>query len=245
MKFDRIALVLGFVVDSFAIISIVMAIKISNVSINLPGYISPGLAFTIWLIAGYTYLGLLHRYWENYDEFSKNSFGNFIFVELAFHFKKPLLLFPGFILVVLLFWISSSSESRDIYNLLLGVFLIIIFFIMIIARILAADSNKNQEEVTQEHKDKINANWDFLKERITLKLEKNQWLKISDFDEVTDIWEIPTDTMHYAFSKYAFEYPEDVEYCYLYRNEDNKPVGFGRVLVNIDSINEDLYWYSS
>lgn len=238
-KFDKIALILGFVVDTIAIVSIVLALKISETSIKLPTYISRGLAFTIWLIAGYIYLSFLHKFWENNEAFSKKPFGYFVFRELIHQFRKPALLFPGFVLIILLFGIVSAVDNNEGMIVIVGMVLLIILFGS--SDVYRAKTNK---EINQGYKDKIDNEWEFLSERIAQKLKRQQWLDVSDLRDVSDVWEIPYSAMSYAFSKYAYDHPKEVEHGYVYHNKDNV-LATERVLINLDMLNKELYWHSS
>jgi hypothetical protein len=60
-KATWVAVTLGFIVDTIAIVHIVLAIRITQVDY---GVISSGTAFGIWLIAGFMYLSFLKAYWE-------------------------------------------------------------------------------------------------------------------------------------------------------------------------------------
>src|ERR1700752_3730925 len=196
-KFDRIALVIGFVVDTITLVSIILAIKISEISIKLPAYISPGLAFSIWLLAIYTYFGLLHRFWENNEEFSSNSFSYFVFRRLIFGFQKPIMLFPGFILIILLFWIALAVDDNGTTAGVLGVFLFVAFMMSAFVMAMAAGET-DDEIVTEEHKSKVDESWKFLDERIAQKLTRHQWLTIFDLNEIAKLWGIPTSAMNHA-----------------------------------------------
>ena len=244
LKFDKVALILGFIVDTITISSILLVIKIPEVSINLSPIISPGLALALWVITGYIYLVLLHRYWESKDEFSNRTFGVFLSEDLIFKFKNPILLFPWLILIVILFWIAFAFDPSGGLAGGLGAILFIIFFVSFFAYAMSTDDD--EEPVTEEEKGEIDKNWDFLIERINLKLKRNQWLTIHDLGEIADIWEISTSAMNYALTKYAFEFPEDVEYGYVHRREDDALIS-GRmpVLINLEMINDERYWYST
>jgi hypothetical protein len=243
-KFDKAALILGFVVDSITIISILFAINVSQITINLQSFISPGLAFSIWVISAYTYLALLHRYWENSEEFSKNSFSYFLFTDLLFHFKRPFFHFPTLVLVILLFWIAYVADKSGGLAGGLGALLFIVGFVTFMAFAMSAD--QNDEPITEEDKEKINTNWEFLKERIELKLSRNQWLAVNDLTEIAEVWQIPITTMGNALSKYAFECPDNVEYGYVYRRKDDELIsGREPVLINLDEINRKRYYYST
>jgi len=53
-QFDQIARIIGFIVDVITLLSILFALKLNR--IDLPSFITPGLALGIWFIASYTYL---------------------------------------------------------------------------------------------------------------------------------------------------------------------------------------------
>jgi hypothetical protein len=55
LQFDKFALILGFVVDSITLVSILLAVSLSG-TVALASFITPVLAFAIWLLAVYTYV---------------------------------------------------------------------------------------------------------------------------------------------------------------------------------------------
>ena len=164
--------------------------------------------------------------------------------DLLFHFKKPILLFPLLVLVILLFWIAFAIDGSGGLAGGLGVLLFIIGFVTFFA--VGMEVETSEESVTKEEKETVDKNWEFLRGRIKLKLTRNQWLNDSDLGEIAEIWEISLNAMNYALAKYAFESPKEVEYGYVYRKKDNELIsGRNPVLINLESIDEKHYWYSS
>jgi len=119
-QFDKLALVLGFVVDSITLTSILLAISLPGGSFTLATFITPGLAFAIWLLMLYTYFAYLHYYWEKNltEQNLADKFSLFLVNDLLFQFRKPLLLFPAIILIIALFWIAVSADKS--YGLVLN-----------------------------------------------------------------------------------------------------------------------------
>jgi hypothetical protein len=245
-QFDRVATIVGFTVDCITIISILLALKIdSEINIYLPRFITPELAFGIWVIATYTYFAFLHAHWEknrsekNYEE----TFGKFVVKDLIWHFHRPMMLFPLLVLLIILVWIVASSQTLLIVAGVIGFILFISIFTYAAMEAGTPISNK---EIDKETKIVIDKNWDYLKKRIKIELTGYQWLDINRLTDVADLLEIDVSAISYAFARYAFENPSRVKYGYVYQRSDyEKVTGIERVLVNIEELDDEEYYFGS
>jgi hypothetical protein len=245
-RFEKIATLTGFVVDCFTIISIIFALKLNEeINIYLPKFVTPELAFGIWVVATYTYFGFLHTHWErnrsdnNYYE----TFGKFIVKDLFQQFRKPALLFPFVVLLVILAGIIANSETLKIVATVIGVLLFIGFSAFGMASLSEAENNP---VVDKKQKIEIDKNWDYLKKRIKIELSGYQWINISRLSDVAELLEIDVSAISYAYAKYAYENPSKVKYGYVHSHEDTESVtGTNKVLVNIELLDNEKYYFVS
>ncbi len=120
LQFENIATVLGFIVDTITLASIILALNSQNAS-SLPPIITPGLALGIWCLAAYTYIALLHSYWEKQMSVKgySDTFGMFLLNDLMLRFRNPFALLPAVVLIITLLGIAGADKSGWIGGILL------------------------------------------------------------------------------------------------------------------------------
>lgn len=236
-RFDKFALLLGFIVDSITLGSILLALQ-SGVNLYT-GLITPTLAIVVWSLAAYIYFAYLHHYWEGNQEarYLADSFGVFLVYDLIFTFRFPLLLFPGVILFIFMVWIAFVADKSYFLAVPLGFGLIFGIAWLFAARDTFADQVSNSRS-----KRRVDQNWTELKMGIKGKLSKYQWVGANDFSEWEEVWHISQESVKYALARYALENPAQTEYARVYSIETNKPVVLDRVLINLQNFRNDKYY---
>lgn len=247
--------IIGFIADITAIVSVVLAIKLPNVGNPLSALLTPWSCIVLWCFAVYTFICILHNYWERtqYKNIWSSGFGLFIVGDLVFKFRKPVLLFPFLILIALLIYIASlfGSEAAIVTT---GILVFII--IMVLATI--SDNLENhyidpRETLTEQSKlDQyrtiVDSNWDEFKTMIEGKLSNKQWLSVSDFNEVMLLKGIESKALLFAFLRYAAEHPDKTHFGSIYKKPNpprkRKSLITKDALVNIHKIDSEEYLLS-
>ena len=238
LQFDKFALILGFVVDSITLVSILLAVSLSG-TVGLASFITPVLAFVIWLLAVYTYVAYLHHHWEtNLVQGLEDKFSMFLVNDLLLRFRKPLLLFPAVVSVITLLWIAASADKSGSLVITLGMACFLGFAFLLAHRMTYGSTTSDGEL-----KHKIEDKWSHLKKRIKVELSRKQWVSPYDLSDFAEVWGVPLKAMAYALAKYAVEYPNQTKYGRVYRLEDDQPVsGLENVLVNLENFEYDKYY---
>ena len=107
---ERPALILGFILDSAAIIK--WLFSISYPDSNLSSSTSLGVGFILWIILTYIYFCYLNLHWNNKKDKKKYSddFISFLTDDLLLDFCEPFLLLPGLITIIFLVLIVISAD---------------------------------------------------------------------------------------------------------------------------------------
>jgi hypothetical protein len=80
--------------------------------------------------------------------------------------------------------------------------------------------------------DDVEDDWSKWEERITVELERSNWVVVSDLQDMADLFRVSADDLEYVFAKYASIHPGDVRYGYLY---DSSGLWYeNKVLVNAE-----------
>jgi len=238
--FDKIALMIGFIVDTITLISILLSFQLSNGDLFLPTFVTPWFALGLWALGEYIYLSLLHSYWQkNIDGKSlQPTFGGFLINDLVLGFHNPVLSFLGLISAIVLIWIAFYEPVIAILAGVLGVFV----FTAIFAQFMVSTTSL---KISSKGKQKINANWEYIKKRIKERLSRKQWVSYLDLDDIATLWDIEIDDMVYALAKYATENPSSSTFGEVFRREDQELAsGTYSVLINLKNINRENYYYT-
>ena len=102
--------IIGLIVDLIAITQIIaFTLNRSTNSSYLSVFIRPSVGVVIWGLAFFVYLAFLHLYWENHnaDKNFSSKFFWFLVNDLVLKFKKPFLLLPVIIWVIVGFPLLS------------------------------------------------------------------------------------------------------------------------------------------
>jgi hypothetical protein len=246
-KFDNVALIVGFTVDIITLTSIVFSLRISNISENLPTFISPALATCLWILAVYLYFAYLHSYWENHQSDNKYSdkFSRFLAGDLLVSFRNPLLLLPGIIALISLFWIASTESSGVYFGLVIMLTIILGIPLLITAFFFVKETSVNpskEASIPKEFKERVNQEWEFLSSHINEYLTTQMWVNANDLSTIAAIWEVPEYYMNYVLAQFALKNYKKTRYGYLYSRTKNFPVYLGgKVLINLEAIDYDEY----
>ena len=234
--FTRLATIIGFIVDIITIVSILLAIRVSEESLTImfSGIpITPELAFSIWVLATFTYFGILHSIWERIEKSAngKGSFWNFLWKDLIVRFERPFLLLPIIVLILLLFWISAEIA--------IGIIIIGTIFIISLGVPFGMDLNDEKERA----KKLIDENWADIELRINLELDRQLWIGFSRLSDLATIWNFSDKFMDYALIKYAVANSDKAVYGHIYETRENEPITNSKVLICLEKLEENGTYY--
>jgi hypothetical protein len=243
-KFFTFALVIGFVVDTITLISILLSLRLNNGIFVLPTFINHWLAFSVWVLGFYLYLALLHSYWQK-NVVSKNfqqTLGGFLIRNLILEFCSPFLSLLGLVSLITLVWIASFEQGIATVLIVILVFGGYITFITFFVK---GMTSTHEVKIDDDLKQKIDGNWEFVKKRIKNKLSRKQWISFLDLEDIAILWNIDVDDMVYALAKYASENPTGTTLGKIHLREDGETIsGDCSVLVNIKNFNHEKYYYT-
>lgn len=208
LKFDKFALVIGFIVDSITIASIIGIIKAQDSQIHLSRIITPGVAFGIWVLAFYLCIAIFHKHWKKEKAIRKyeDTFRLFLINDLIWRFRKPFLLLPIIILIILICGIVSIS----------GVFALPILVVFILACSITLILTKEDclsNSSLDTGKEIINGKWEVIKKRIEMELAVQIYSVSADnIKDLCPIWNISKKNLKDALIRYAAENIDAVYY---------------------------------
>ena len=241
-SFDKLALILGFIVDSITLASILLAIDFKGSQLALPNFITPGLAFVVWLLAVYTYIAFLHSYWSSHkaEKDLAETFAGFLGGDLILRFRSPWLLFPGLVSVVSLGWIIFTANP-DLLDCALAAMVLLLLASGVLAwkslRLFLADTSGTG------FKNRVENEWSFLEEQIQHRLAERPLVTYLDLEEIAEVWGVDCEKMGYVLAKYAVEHPDTTRYSLLRRRDTGESVSSVRLLINLQSMNRDEYFW--
>ena len=232
--FSSSALIVGFLVDIIAIVSILFALDFHEDSIRLillNVELNRSFAMGIWLLAFYVYIAWLHDFWKKSiaPNQAKYIFKHFLLLDLVQKFAYPWHLLPGLILCLLLIWILGFGGI--IVFCLIGAFLSFIIYI-------------NKNDLRDINKYTIDFKWREFEERIELELSRNNWLANNRLDDLRQIWEVSSAAIDYGLNKYAYLYPSRASYVFLYDQKSGSLVDEQKVLVNLSTLDMEHYSFN-
>lgn len=247
LKFDKVASIIGFVVDTITIISILFTLRLpKSEDVSIPTFITPWLALGIWFISFYVYLSILHSYWEKHQEKMNYHlrFHKFLMLNLTIQFRQPFLLLPGIVLFILLLFIIFQESL-----IALGIIFVIVLIVSAITYI--TTYGFEMEETKEETENnwimiKINDEWDQLEKRITLELGRNRWIDPYDLADIARIWQIRIEHLDFAMAKYATQHPDKSKYGFVCESGTGKVIsGQKPVLINMVDFPTNKFYASS
>ena len=229
-SFAMVATILGFIVDSIAIVTILIATSLDE---ETPAFISPDLALGILVLAAFSYFGWLHSYWlENREKYNA-YFSLFVIRDLMLDFQSPKHLFPLATLIVMFGLITFPTVGRNEASLLgaIGFFGGIGIFLGIIALVIYKVSEVEEKSTKSKGKDKqekyntfksvVDENWEFWEKRIEIELRDVLWISKYSFQDLMITEEITGEGINYILAKYAKLHRDKTEYGSVFSREDD------------------------
>ncbi|MGF1571063.1 MAG: hypothetical protein ACFCVD_23800 [Nodosilinea sp.] len=227
---------LGFIADIIAISSINISLK-ANGSENLPGFINPGSAFVIWILAFYTYICFLNNYWKKHRE-SKGysySFSLFLLEDLLLEFSEPILFFPAIISIITLLWITITADR--IYDGSVWTFSLCIALVLGCLRLIPDLTSWRDEKINPKIAKQIDQSWPLLENQIySLLPKKGMQLNKNDIEFVLRANGLPVreSVFDYIFRRIS---SEDEELAYgMILDSEGKIVIYENILIKQSSL---------
>lgn len=193
--FSATALILGFIVDAIAIISILFAIEITEQPITVlftQIKIDWTFSFVIWVLAFYLYISWLHVFWSAHKiELSlEASFWNFLKWDLIREFRFPFRLLPGLGLIILLCWIVGFV-TMIILVLLVG-FILGTLFLAHVSYLTAEPSVKDKVA--------IEMRWEKFLERVKIEFTRMVWIHPERLNDLIEMWGLSSKAIEYGLT---------------------------------------------
>ncbi|MFH7241321.1 MAG: hypothetical protein ACHWZW_00575 [Spirulina sp.] len=233
---ERPALILGFILDSAAIIK--WLFSISYTDSNLSSFTSPGVGFILWIILTYIYFCYLNLHWKNkrnnkkYKKKYSDDFISFLTDDLLLDFCEPLLLLPGLITIIFLVLIVISAD----------LLLLLIWALPVILSLYVKLSIRGKERIGFVAREKIDNKWDNLKYQILMLFDaKNvRWLCKDDIKLILIRQNIPfkEGVFWYIFQRLSSE-EKDLKYGYIRNTQNKSLVTFEKVLASKSRLQEN------
>ncbi|MBI5566638.1 MAG: hypothetical protein HY870_17185 [Chloroflexi bacterium] len=240
LQFDRIATIVGFIVDVITLASLILALNLNP--LTLPRFLSPGLALGIWVIACYTYLAYVHYYWEKNRKQKRfrNQFSQFLLRDLIREFRSPAALFPAIVLAVLFVAVLSLDTALSTIALIAGIVLCIVGPFALAIR---SDSDTDEKKAKRFAEE----NWAFVKKRVKQELSTKAWIDCNDLSDIALTWKVDNRAMQYVLAKYAAENALSTRYGGVYKKgDDGKGTlvsGSAKVLINLQNLDRTKFFY--
>jgi len=221
-----------------------LAIDLAGQGIKLPPFITPGLAFVVWVLGAYTYCAFLHTHWEKNREGKTYSadFGRFLTQDLISRFRNPPILFPALVFVLSFFWILYLADSsRMLFGT--GVFVLLAGVLWLVYEV----SSIAEQGPSKKFKQSVDKDWEFFEKQLDSKLSRRQWIDFLDLEDIAKVWDAPIDRiddMSYVLAKYAVEHLDTVAYAHVFRRDTEDCVsGQEKVLVNLERLDREKYYF--
>lgn len=219
-RFAVSATFLGFIVDSITMISILFAVSVGGVSVlSVP--LTPFHAVIVWILASFTYMGILHKYWtNNQDKEQLNpDFWLFLSEDLIKGFKNPFLLLPVVFSVVMFVWIFVELILFSTFVAII-VTILFILFIMIVA-----GSASYVEPPEEKVKKSVDNNWKMWDKRIQAEFLTRSWIDTSHLSDMSEVLGVDHTYLKYALANYATRHSRTAKYTTVYRTSDRQSLG--------------------
>ena len=214
--------IIGLIVDLIAITQIIaFTLNRSTNSSYLSVFIRPSVGVVIWGLAFFVYLAFLHLYWENHnaDKNFSSKFFWFLVNDLVLKFKKPFLLLPVIIWVIVGFPLLSLVGM--IFQSCLGTFLmlgVVILFVMKMSNLSLNDFQTDMMgRITETMKSEIENDWNFLENRIKMELDRSIIVRYTDFKDLEEVRSYDMRTFWYILALYASKNPESAKFGALWK----------------------------
>lgn len=214
--------IIGLIVDLIAITQIIaFTLNRSTNSSYLSVFIRPSVGVVIWGLAFFVYLAFLHLYWENHnaDKNFSSKFFWFLVNDLVLKFKKPFLLLPVIIWVIVGFPLLSLVGM--IFPSCLGTFLmlgVVILFVMKMSNLSLNDFQTDMMgRITETMKSEIENDWNFLENRIKMELDRSIIVRYTDFKDLEEVRSYDMRTFWYILALYASKNPESAKFGALWK----------------------------
>jgi hypothetical protein len=225
--------IIGLIVDLIAVSQIIAVLVSGNLNPSyMRFFITPSTGLVILGLALFTYMAFLHLYWENNsDKYGFSSkFLWFLLKDLILNFRKPFLLLPFIILVIV------GYPLLSLVSILLpscfGTFLIFGGTFLFIAKIINLGSKNIKTDilgrVTEATKKEIDNDWSFIENRIRVELERKYIVGHTNFSDLEEVKKYDMQTFWYILALYATKNPTSVKFGGLWKeNEEGEPTLIG------------------
>jgi hypothetical protein len=222
--------IIGLIVDLIAVSQIIAVLVSGNLHPSyMRFFITPSTGLVIWGLAFFTYIAFLHLYWENnIDKYGfASKFLWFLLKDLILNFKKPFLLLPFII------WMIVGYPLLSLVSILLpscyGTLLLLGGAFLFMAKIMNVSANDMKTDilgrVTEATKKEIDEDWTSIENRIRVELERKLIVRYTDFSDLEEVRSYDMQTFWYILALYATKNPESVKFGALWKEngEEDKP----------------------
>lgn len=243
--FAVVATVIGFVVDTIAILGILQVLRLGE---NLTLSLNPLMALFIWAIAVFGYVSGLQAYWSKHNTTGKftGSFVSFVTFYLPSH--QLILLLPIVIAFMLLLWIwgvlgvwiFQANPSDNGWELLYvivtsaALFLTAVFGGAFLSELPASiRKDRFAAQIEQDW-----GKWDRL---VTARLEGYQWIGETSFEDVKTVEGVGDYEIRLLLARYAGKHPKKSKFARVIDRASNKYHTDDEVLVSLSALDAKRY----
>lgn len=274
-RFDIFASIIGFIVDSKELISMITSSIMSSIALvsliwstkntaQIPTFlftnitIPPIYLFAIWFLSLYSFYGFLRSLWSKKKEHNEfdNRFLGFVLNDLILNFRIPILsIFTvafGFIWSILGYNIIFELGGSEIT----WVF-IVVLIIYAIYKSFALREKQKAEVIAKSVED----NWEKWDDAINKLFIKNWHVKRDDLESLAHYFALPvhnamySDVFDIVLSKYEELHREEAIYRYVYTKDRRIPLLYDKnssgnfyalpVLISLRKFPTDKYYFST
>lgn len=226
--FKDVTTIISFVTGIITLISTIIALQIPNISLT---YVMTNIKikethlFSFWVIMIFTYIVILHSYWERNKRKLKLD-ENFVdYLYSIFTTPRPLFMLPFVILILILFFIIDSFLATLIF--IVGTITLLVHY------------NNGFSKVKRYKKSK----WSEIKKRLEIELFRYQWFDTSALRDIAYIWGVEHYHLRSLLADYAREEPTKALYRSVYDKETNDNIAED-VLISLELFDYDKYYYN-
>jgi hypothetical protein len=233
------ATVVGFVVDSIAIASLLLAIRLDS-----PIILTPYHALFIWCIAVFTYFCMLQIYWRRKQPNLQGAFGGFLLFYVPGN--QLLLLLPLLVLILFLIWIlaeliptlDTGAQAILLFLALLGGIIGFIALVGLTASGTLAEAMRNAKL-----RFVVANNPQYWNKLIATRLKGQQWIGTSALLDIYKQYEPSVETLETLLAQYASAHPETAFFGMVFYRNKNEYVYKYPVLVNLKLVDRTKYTF--
>lgn len=223
--FKDITTVISFLTGLITLASTLLALNLPNVDLKIiftDILITDPYLFSYWIIILFTYIALLHTYWEKNKQKFSADFVDFLYS--IFTAPYPGLILP-FVILLVLFFLTITPQ--------ITIPLAVVWYI-----ILSVYYYDDRRLI----KRRIKYNWPEISKRIEVELDRYQWVSTDDLRDLATQWNADHWKLTLLLVEYSVKNPDKVLYKSVF-NRKTRELVEADVLISLKSFDNSKYYY--